>query len=83
MGRQGCARRQLTIIFGLAGKTLNHSEITSRPQQEGNKPNSGGVLLNFRNRTINLTEYRHAKDDVNPAKNRRFGGITDHLIPFH
>jgi hypothetical protein len=22
-------------------------------------------------------------DDVNPAKNRTFGGITDHLIPFH
>src|SRR6266852_2296674 len=39
------------------------------------KPNSGGVVGNFFKRTINITEYRNAKDDVNPAKNRQLGGI--------
>src|SRR5439155_4462355 len=38
------------------------------------KPNSGGILLNFRSRTINVTEYRNANDKVNRAKNRTFGG---------
>src|SRR6266849_3717698 len=40
------------------------------------KPNTGGVLWNFFKRTITITEYRNAKDDVNPAKNRTFGGIS-------
>ena len=46
------------------------------------KPNKGGVLWNFFERTIYITEYRNAKDDVNAAKNRTLGGITDHFIPF-
>jgi hypothetical protein len=45
------------------------------------KPNSGGVIRNFFERTINVTDYRNPKDDVNPAKNRTFGGII-HLIHF-
>jgi hypothetical protein len=46
-------------------------------------PNSGGVIWNFFKRTINITDYRNAKDDVNPAKNRTFGGIIHliHLLP--
>ena len=39
------------------------------------KPNSGGVVWNFFKRTINITEYRNAKDNVNTAKNRTFGGV--------
>jgi len=38
-------------------------------------PNKIGVLWNFFKRTINITEYRNAEDDVNPAKNRTFGGF--------
>jgi len=32
-------------------------------------PQNGGVFLNFFNRTVDITEYRDAKSDVNPAKN--------------
>jgi hypothetical protein len=39
------------------------------------KPNTGGVVWNFFKRTINIPEYRNAKDNVNPAKNRTFGGL--------
>src|ERR1700730_17440199 len=35
----------------------------------------GGIARKFFKRTINITEYRNAKDDVNPAKNRALGGI--------
>ena len=27
--------------------------------------------------------FANAKDDVNPVKNQTFGGITNHLTPFH
>jgi hypothetical protein len=39
------------------------------------KPNTVGVLWKFFKRTINITEYRNAKDDVHPANNRTFGGF--------
>jgi hypothetical protein len=61
----------------------NNADWRCLLRRKEDKPNSAGVLLNFRNRTINVTEYRNAKDDLNPAKNRLFGAITDHLIPFH
>src|SRR5271167_4069108 len=44
------------------------------------KPNTGGVLWNFFKRTINIPEYRNDKDDVNPAKNRTFGGLFHDLV---
>jgi hypothetical protein len=44
-------------------------------------PSWGGIVRKFFKRTINIAEYRNAKDEVNPAKNRALGGITDHLIP--
>jgi len=31
-------------------------------------------------RTINITEYRNAEDDVNPAKNRTLGGNIHGLL---
>src|SRR5438552_2694156 len=43
--------------------------------------NNRGVVWKFYKRTINITEYRNGKDEVNPAKNRTFGGITNHSIP--
>jgi hypothetical protein len=36
---------------------------------------TGGVVWKFFKRTINITDYRNSKDEVNPAKNRTFGGI--------
>jgi len=39
------------------------------------KPNTGGVHWNYFKRTINITDYRNAEDDVNPSNNRTFGGL--------
>src|SRR4051812_17569299 len=33
-------------------------------------PSEGRVLRKFFKRTINITEYRNAEDEVNPANNR-------------
>ncbi len=60
-----------------------HPQSRKDEDRNEDKPNSGGVVWYFFKRTINITDYRDAKDDVNPAKNRAFGGITDHLIPSH
>jgi len=37
-------------------------------------PSWGSIVWKFFKRTINVTEYRNGKDDVNPAKNRTLGG---------
>src|SRR6266852_1952218 len=49
----------------------------SRNQQYGEKdiPNSPSVVWSIRRRIINVTEYRNATDNVNPAKNRTFGSL--------
>jgi hypothetical protein len=49
---------------------------------KGNIPNNWGVVWKFFKGTINVTDYRNPEDDVNPAKNRTFDGIS-HSIPFH
>jgi hypothetical protein len=54
---------------------LPHPKSRKEHYRNDDKPNTGGVLWNFFKRTINITEYRNAKDDVNPAKNRTFDGI--------
>src|SRR5467141_4735430 len=52
-----------------------HPKSRKEHYRNDDKPNTGGVLWNFFKRTINITEYRNAKDDVNRAKKRTFGGI--------
>ena len=56
----------------------------SRKQHHRNdyKPNTAGVLWNFFKRTINITEYRNAEDDVKPAENRTLGDLFhDYAVP--
>jgi hypothetical protein len=50
-----------------------HPKSRKQHYRKEDKPNTGGVLFNFR--TIDVTEYRNAADDVNPANDRTFGGI--------
>jgi hypothetical protein len=52
-----------------------HPKSRKNKHRNRDKPNNGGVGWKFFKRTINRTDYRNAKDDVNPAKNRTFGGI--------
>src|ERR1700739_2336364 len=49
----------------------------SRKEQYRKKaiPNSGRVVLSIRRRIIDVTNHRNAEDDVDPAKNRTFGGF--------
>jgi len=60
-----------------ASKDMAFPHPKSRKEHYRNdaKPNTGGVLWKFFKGTINIAEYRNAKDDVNPAKNRTCGGI--------
>jgi hypothetical protein len=48
-----------------------HIQIPKGALQERRQTEHGGVLWKFFKRTINITEYRNAKDDVNPAKIER------------
>lgn len=54
---------------------LPHPQSRKDKYWNEDKPNSGGVVWNLFKRTVNITEYRNAKDEVNPAKNRTFDGI--------
>jgi hypothetical protein len=47
------------------------------------KPNSGGVRWNVFKRTINITEYRNAEDDVNPAKNRTCDALAYDVVIYN
>jgi hypothetical protein len=60
-----------------------HPKSRKEHYRNDDKPNTGGVLWNFFKRTINITEYRNAEDEVNPAKNRTFGGIFHDEFVLH
>src|SRR5690349_9941724 len=60
-----------------------HPKSRKENDREGDIPNNGCVIWKFFKGTINITDYRNAKDHVNPAKNRAFGVVTNHSIPFH
>src|SRR6266403_2521639 len=65
---------------------LPHPKSRKDKYRHKDKPRSGSVVWNLFKRTINITEYRNAKDKVNPAENRTFGGFFhDYLssIYFH
>src|SRR5580658_3172139 len=56
---------------------LPHPQSRKNKPRNEDKPSGGGVVWNLVKRAINVTEYRNAKDEVNPAKNRtcsNFGG---------
>src|SRR5215831_1230259 len=59
-----------------------HPQSRKDNYRKRDKPNNGGVVWKLFKGTINITDYRNAKDNVSPAKNRTFRGIS-HSIPFH
>ena len=61
---------------------LPHPQSRQDNYRKGDKPNNRGVVRKLFERTINVTDYWNAEDEVNPAKNRTFGGIS-HSILFH
>jgi len=47
-----------------------HPQSRKDHYRKEDKPSCGGVVWKFFKRTIDVSEYRNTKDDVNPAKNR-------------
>ena len=54
---------------------LPHPKSRKNKPRNEDKPRGGCVVWNLVKRAINVTEYRNAKDEVNPAKNRTCGGF--------
>src|SRR5437660_788457 len=52
-----------------------HPQSRKDHYRKEDKPSCGGIVWKFVKRTINITEYRNGKDNVNPAKDRTFGDI--------
>jgi hypothetical protein len=52
-----------------------HPQSREEHYWNDDKPNTTGVLWNFFKWTVDITEDRNAKDDVNPSNDRTFGGI--------
>ncbi len=59
-----------------------HPKSRKHNYRKGDKPNNRGVVWKLLKGTINVTDYRNGEDDVNPATNRTFRGVS-HSIPFH
>src|ERR1700687_2544146 len=52
-----------------------HPQSRKDNYRHEDKPSSGCVVGDLFKRTINITAYRNAKDNVNPANDRTFGGL--------
>jgi hypothetical protein len=61
---------------------LPHPQSRQDNYRKRDKPNNRSVVRKLFERTINVTDYWNAEDEVKPAKNRTLGGIS-HSIPFH
>src|ERR1700681_2438525 len=55
--------------------TFPHPKSRKDNYRHEDQPSSGGVVWVLFKRTINIPDYGNAKDNVNPAKNRTFGGL--------
>src|SRR5713226_5746793 len=75
------------ILFGNLGRSLRkkpsndmafpHPQSRKDHYRNEDKPSRSGVVWNLVKRTINITDYRNGKDDVNPAKNPTFGACGE------
>src|SRR5438045_2691160 len=74
------------VLFGDLGRSLRkkasndmafpHPQSRKDHYRNEHKPSRAGVVWNLVKRTINVTDYRNAKDNVNPAKNPTFCGLV-------
>ncbi len=56
-----------------------HPQSRKDKYRNEDKPSSGSVVWNFVKRTINITEYGNAKDEVNRAKNQAFCALVHEI----
>ena len=55
---------------------LPHPKSRKDHHRQKDKPHRRGVVWYLVKRTINITDYGNANDDVNPAKNRAYCGFS-------
>src|ERR1700736_6947143 len=72
--------RSVLLGRSLRNKSSNdmafpHPQSRKNKHRNEDKPRGRGVVWNLVKRAINVTEYRNAKDEVNPAKNRTCGSF--------
>src|SRR5882724_6722681 len=53
-----------------------HPQSRKDHYRKEDKPSCGGIVRKLFKRTIDITEYRNAEDEVNPAKNRTLGALV-------
>jgi hypothetical protein len=52
-----------------------HPQSRNDHYRKKDESSCGGIAWEFVKWTVDIAEYRNAKDDVNPAKNRTLGGF--------
>jgi hypothetical protein len=57
-----------------------HPQSRKNHHRNEDKPGRGCIVWKSFKRTVDITEYRNAKDDVNPANDRTLGGISHDWI---
>src|SRR5579864_9030142 len=57
-----------------------HPQSRKHKCRDEDKPSSRGIVWNLVKRTVDVTDYRNGKDEVNPANNRTFGGIFHEFV---
>src|SRR5271155_5358121 len=71
--------RLLRPIFSKSSSkevALPHPKSRKDHYREKDEPRRGRVVWKVFKRTINITEYRNAEDDVNPANNRTYNALV-------
>jgi hypothetical protein len=58
-----------------------HPQSRNDNHRKGDVPNNRGIVWKLLEGAVNVTDYRNAEEDVNPAENRTSGGIS-HSIHF-
>ncbi len=57
-----------------------HQQSRKEKHRNDEELKDGGILLHLRWWTVNVTENRKAKEDVNPAKNRALGALGHGVV---
>ena len=58
-----------------------HPQSRKDHYRKEDKAGCGGIVRKLRKRTINVTEYWNAEDDVNPAKDQTLRVLVHHEFP--
>ena len=60
-----------------------HPQSRNDHYRKKDKSSCGGIVWKLFKRTINISQYRNAEDDVNPTEDRTFGGLFHDSLVLH